>query len=57
MINFICSSLGCIQMYLGPGTVLVETRNQVIYYNFDKIYVCTRSSYFFSCRNINRLFK
>lgn len=51
MVNFICSSLSCIQMYLGAGYTILETENQILYYNFRKIYVCTKSSYFFSCRN------
>ena len=57
MVNFICSSISCIQMYLGAGTVLAETQNQIVYFNFHRVYVCTKSQYFFSCRNMNRLFK
>jgi len=55
MVNFICSSLSCIQMYLGAGYTILQTENQILYYNFQRIYVCTKSSYFFSCKSVRKI--
>jgi len=47
--NFICSTLSCLQMYLGSGYIVTETPNQIVYYNFQGFYICNQSSNTYKC--------
>lgn len=42
MLSFVCSSIACVQMYLGVGYVNLFIGNTLIYtaYFKDKTYVC-----------------
>jgi len=55
MITFFCSTISCLNMYLGSGYILTQSGNAVIYYNFQKTYVCSRQSTRFECRTTDRI--
>jgi len=52
MLQFICQTVSCLQMYLGSGYIMNQTLNATIYHNFEKTYYCSRFSYVYNCRVI-----
>ena len=50
MMQFICGSLACAQMYLGVGTVVVQSNDLLIYSTFSKEYICQVNSYIYTCQ-------
>jgi hypothetical protein len=50
MIQFICGSLACAQMYLGVGSVVVQSSDLMIYSTFSKEYVCQVSGNIYTCQ-------
>jgi hypothetical protein len=55
MISFICFSASCLQMYLGSGYIITQTPDRLIYYNFQKTYICNKSDQTYSCTDRNVL--
>jgi len=55
MLNFVCSSLTCVQMYLGIGYVNMQVSNTLIYSSYykDKTYVCNVVADNYQCQLSN----
>lgn len=53
MISIICQTVSCLQMYLGSGYIVSQTPNAILYYNFEKTFYCSRSSYVYNCRALD----
>lgn len=49
MITFFCATMSCLNMYLGSGYVLTQTTNTIVYYNFQKKYICNKQDSRFEC--------
>jgi hypothetical protein len=47
--NFICTTMMCVQQYLGIGYVVAQSSNQFIYSNFKDEYACSVSSQIYQC--------
>jgi hypothetical protein len=54
MLNFTCTTLSCLHMYLGVGTVLVDDGQHLLYTNYKVTYACSKSSTSYSCSRIDR---
>ena len=50
MMQFICGSLACAQMYLGIGAVVVQSNDLIIYSTFSKGYVCQVNGNIYTCQ-------
>ena len=50
MIQFACSTLSCVQMFLGIGYVIARTPDAMVYSNFQTEYYCSVSSIMYSCQ-------
>ena len=48
--NIICTTLMCIQQYLGIGYVVAQSSNVFIYSNFKEEYLCTVSKPIYQCK-------
>jgi hypothetical protein len=47
--NIICTTMMCIQQYLGMGYVVAQSQNLLIYSNYKEEYVCTVSKPIYQC--------
>ena len=48
-VNIICTTLMCIQQYLGIGYVVAQSQNFLIYSNYKEEYVCTVTKPVYQC--------
>jgi hypothetical protein len=49
MINFICTSMVCVQQYLSIGGIVISDGQRFIWDGFNGDYVCTVSSNIYQC--------
>jgi hypothetical protein len=52
MFNFICTTVVCIQQYLGTGYVPISDRQRFIWDGFNQDYVCAVNSNIYTCSKI-----
>jgi len=47
--NIICTTMICLQQYLGIGYVVAQSQNLLIYSNYREEYVCTVTKPIYQC--------
>jgi|GWRWMinimDraft_13_1066021.scaffolds.fasta_scaffold94576_1 hypothetical protein len=47
--NIICTTMMCIQQYLGIGYVVAQSQNLLIYSNYREKYVCAITKPIYQC--------
>jgi hypothetical protein len=60
MLSFMCSTLACIQTYLGgigAGNVIMSSENFLIYATYNKEYVCNVTNQMYACTSRNLINK
>lgn len=57
MLTFMCTSVTCLQMYLGVGSIITQTRDLLIYRSLgdDIVQICTKSGPVFRCATFAQL--
>jgi hypothetical protein len=52
MLNFICTTMVCVQQYLSIGGIVVSDGQRFIWDGFNGDYICTSSSNIYQCSRI-----
>ena len=52
MLNFICTTIVCIQQYLGTGYISISDQNRFIWDGFNRDYACTGVKPVYACSQI-----
>jgi hypothetical protein len=52
MLNFICTTVVCVQQYLGTGYIKFSDGQRFIWDGFNADYVCTGTSNIYYCERI-----
>ena len=52
MLNFICTTMVCVQQYLGTGGVVISDGQRFVWDGFFASYACTANSYIYSCQRL-----
>jgi hypothetical protein len=53
MLNITCTTLTCLQMYLGSGTITSQADNGFLYRSHDRTYFCKGRSGIYACQDLD----
>lgn len=49
MLNFTCTTLACVQQFLGAGHIVTSTPNSLVFTNYNQTYYCYVQSSVYRC--------